>query len=354
MNNSIKITVIVPSYNQGKYIENVIQSVINQTYDNWELIIQDGASNDCTADVCKKYVSIDTRISFASEKDNGYADAVNKALDRATGELAVIQSSDDFFAYNKVFEDVVSIWEKNKDLLIISGSSVSVDEDLKSVYTREIVDKYVPVENIFTTKDHFSQGATFFSIRRALAIGKLNINVDMVADTDFWIRMACSEPIYINSILQTSKIYVGVVIQKEQRSSDYSKFCLGRAQIAVNFLYNETIPFDIKYKKNNANNFIKAGICHYKGIEKDILPFRMLYRQVNGIDYSETLSHKEKNIKGFIKILKRQLKHLIYGKEKIYISNSASEIYIVENKNKPLINYKWWTNCKKMGIISEL
>lgn len=349
MDNSVKISVIVPSYNQGEYIDNVIQSVINQNYNNWELIIQDGASNDCTAEVCEKYVNVDSRITFISEKDNGYADAVNKALDRATGELAVIQSSDDFFACNKVFEDVIGKYVNNKNLIIISGSSVTVNENLELFSTREMCEKYVPIENIFTTKDHFSQSATFFSVKRALTIGKLNSKVDMVADTDFWIRMACSQPISINSILQISKIYGGVVIQENQRTSDLSKFYLGRAQMAVNFLFDEIIPFSTEYKKRNANNFIQAGISHYKNIQKDILPFRILHKEVNGEEYEEPQIKKEKKtLKYYAKLWKKNVKKIFVYRNTQEVTiktpsaiNSKSEYYS-DNANNPLIKYKWW------------
>lgn len=69
-----KISILVPSYNQGAYIEHTILSVLKQDYSNWELIIQDACSKDQTAEVCKAYVLKDNRIQFYSEKDKGFAD----------------------------------------------------------------------------------------------------------------------------------------------------------------------------------------------------------------------------------------------------------------------------------------
>ena len=79
--NTPLISIIVPSYNQASFIENTILSIIGQSYTNWELIIQDGASKDETKEICERYSKQDKRISFFSEPDKGFADAVNKAIE---------------------------------------------------------------------------------------------------------------------------------------------------------------------------------------------------------------------------------------------------------------------------------
>src|SRR5690606_9596607 len=98
-------------------------------------------------------------------------------------------------------------------------------------------------ENIYTLKDHFSQGATFFDIKRAFLIGKLDPTVDMVADTDFWIRLTASNPVHTNSVLLTSKIWGGVTVQAEQRSADLSQFYLGRSKMDVQHVNKSSFPF---------------------------------------------------------------------------------------------------------------
>jgi glycosyltransferase involved in cell wall biosynthesis len=327
---SIKITVIVPSFNQGPYIENCIKSIIKQTYNNWELIIQDGNSTDNTKAICTSYVNSDTRIFFYSEKDNGYADAVNKALDKATGTLVVIQSSDDFFAYNNVFKDVVKHYHNNPNLIIISGSSIIVDVDLNLLATQEKVDKYVPLENIYILKDHFSQGATFFELNRSIYIGKLDPKVDMVADTDFWVRLATYKPVSINTILLSSQIWGGVTVQAEQRSSNLSQFYLGRAKMAYNHFLDDNIQLSSTFKKAHANNLILKGISHFKLLKKDYKEFLWLYKSLNGVEYLDNKTH---GIRDRIKMT------LGLGKKKTI--NSKDEMYNNKSKN-PNINFRWF------------
>ncbi len=322
-----KISIIVPSYAQGAYIENCIKSVLKQSYTNWELIIQDGASKDNTKEVCDIYAANDDRIIFTSEPDKGFADAVNKGLAKATGTLAIIQSSDDFFANAHVFEDAVSIYEANKQLILIAGASFVVDEDLRHLATQERIEKYVPVENVFTLRDHFSQGATFFSVKRARDIGGLDPLLDMVADTDFWVRLCCYDSFNINSVYQTSKIWGGVMVQPTQRSADLSKFYLGRARMAASHFKNDHIRFEKAFKLLHANNFIHAGLEHFKGIGMDVLPFYEIYEAINGKAMINVENKRARNpIKNIARLLLKKVeknKFTINSKEAYYANNSA-------------------------------
>ena len=90
-----KISVIVPVYQVEKYIDQCIQSIQNQTYTNFELILVDDGSKDQSGEICDKYIN-DERIKVIHTKNNGAASARNKGLDIASGEYIVFVDGDDY------------------------------------------------------------------------------------------------------------------------------------------------------------------------------------------------------------------------------------------------------------------
>ncbi len=118
INCSICVSIITPSYNQGKYLEQTIQSVLNQTYSNIEYLIVDGGSTDNSVDIIKKY---EENISYwVSKPDNGQADAINKGFKLAKGKLVCWVNSDDIL-YPDYVTDRVQQFKENPNVDMIYG-----------------------------------------------------------------------------------------------------------------------------------------------------------------------------------------------------------------------------------------
>ena len=106
------VSVIMPSYNTGRFIEESVRSVIAQTYENWELIIVDDCSNDNTDEVVKTFFN-DARIRYLkNEKNSGAAISRNKALREAQGKWIAFLDSDDIWENNKL-EKQIKFMKKN-------------------------------------------------------------------------------------------------------------------------------------------------------------------------------------------------------------------------------------------------
>lgn len=100
----IKFSIAIATYNSEAMIEELLSSIYHQTYKNLEVVVVDGLSNDDTLGIVKKWLRPSDKI--ISEKDNGVYDAMNKALDLATGDFLIFMGSDDHFMSYRVLENV--------------------------------------------------------------------------------------------------------------------------------------------------------------------------------------------------------------------------------------------------------
>ena len=94
------ISVIIPIYNVEKYLEKCIQSIINQTYRNLEIILVDDGSTDSSGEIADKYKKLDNRVKVIHKINGGLSDARNKGCEIATGEYISFIDSDDYIDLN--------------------------------------------------------------------------------------------------------------------------------------------------------------------------------------------------------------------------------------------------------------
>lgn len=118
----MKISVLTPSYNSGKYISRAIESVLQQEYKNVEHIVMDGGSTDGTVEILKRY----PQLIWASERDNGQADAMNKAFNKSTGDLIVYLNADDWFDVG-VFDKVIAAFNNTDAPMVIGNGTMVFD-----------------------------------------------------------------------------------------------------------------------------------------------------------------------------------------------------------------------------------
>lgn len=129
----MKVSIITVCFNAEKTIEQTINSVLNQTYQNIEYIIIDGNSKDKTLEIVGKYDQISKVIS---EPDNGIYDGMNKGVKHATGDVVGIINADDFYTNNNVIEQVVKTFQQSPTAQALYADLQYVDSDDLSRVTR--------------------------------------------------------------------------------------------------------------------------------------------------------------------------------------------------------------------------
>lgn len=177
-----KISIITVVYNGVETIEKTIQSVLQQSYKNIEYIIIDGLSTDGTQQIVEKYAQ---NISYyVSEKDDGLYFAMNKGIQKSTGDIIGIINSDDWYAEN-VIEDVVEYFKKN-DVDLVYGKTVIVSED-----GEEKEKKQIPIENIWH-EIPMMHASVFIKKNIYDRLGFFDVNYRLAADCELLRRFYSS------------------------------------------------------------------------------------------------------------------------------------------------------------------
>ncbi|MBI9061915.1 MAG: glycosyltransferase [Marinilabiliaceae bacterium] len=182
-----KITLITPSYNQGHYIEQTIQSVLNQNYPNLEYIIVDGGSTDNTVEIIKKYTE---HIHWwVSEPDNGQAHAINKGLAQTTGDLVNWINSDDYLEPGAL-QALTKAWQdKQKGEVFCGYTHCFWDETGDTSHTYRMGMK----NNVTSTLHNIemNQPGTFYRTEIIKELGGVNESLRYVFDNELWMRYLC-------------------------------------------------------------------------------------------------------------------------------------------------------------------
>lgn len=116
--NDMLFSVIVPVYNVEKYLEECVDSVLNQTFADFELILVDDGSKDKSAEICDAYARKDSRVRVIHKENGGQSTARNEGVKAASGEYAIFLDSDDMFCDSGFFEDVKDVLDNDTDIVL--------------------------------------------------------------------------------------------------------------------------------------------------------------------------------------------------------------------------------------------
>jgi glycosyltransferase involved in cell wall biosynthesis len=186
-----KISVVTPSFNQGKFIEETIRSVLLQGYPDLEYIIIDGNSTDNSAEIIKKYAQWLT--FWVSEKDNGQSDAINKGWRRSSGEIVTYLNSDDLYT-SAALAEVADHFRNHADCAVIHGQTVLTDEEGRNEGV--FGGPFNLVASIDGCNDSVAQPSAFIRRKALLDVGLMDINLHRAMDYDLWLRLRVKYPFH--------------------------------------------------------------------------------------------------------------------------------------------------------------
>jgi glycosyltransferase involved in cell wall biosynthesis len=180
-----KISIVIPSYNQGRFIEATLRSLIDQEYPNLELLIMDGGSKDESVEIIRRYAGHIT--DWVSEPDHGQGDALIKGFERATGDIEGWLCSDDLHE-RWTLHEVAQFFVKHPAAQVVYGDSAWIDTQGRPIKPKR---EHAFSRFIWTYDYNFiPQPSTFWRRELYRQVGGLDSTVQVAIDADLWIRFA--------------------------------------------------------------------------------------------------------------------------------------------------------------------
>lgn len=295
LNKLPKISIIIPNYNYGNYIEETILSVVNQNYPNTELIIIDGGSTDNSIEIIKKY---NKHINYwISEKDKGQADAINRGLKVATGDYVAFMNSDDTYlenAFVNIFNNKKSI---NKDFIygdVMIGKNILESKPNKTKYNFLEISSLIlfyfnaayiiPSQSVFIKRDFLNKNN----------LNYLNSKLHYCMDLDWYCRISLQNP----TVYKYEKIQSFFRINPQTKTVSQSLKMKNEA-LEIAFLYlTDLSKEDFKIFFSNRFIYLVLNKIYQKKIKLNLSTLIILIFKSNFIAF--------KNIK-FLGLLKKQI-----------------------------------------------
>lgn len=186
------VSIILPTYNGSPYIKKAIESVLSQTYKNWELIIIDDCSLDRTSSIVANYINLNSNIKYIKNNENlGVQKSLNKGLSVSKGEYIARIDDDDEWIDNNKLKNQVEFLENNTEYVLVGTGALIIDED------DELTSKYLlpksdlEIRNKILSKNCFVHSSVLFKKDTAQEVGGFSENeaIKHIEDYDLWLRL---------------------------------------------------------------------------------------------------------------------------------------------------------------------
>lgn len=247
-----KISIIIPVYNNEKYLERCIVSLINQTYKNLEIILINDGSTDNSRIICEKYLKKDKRVILVNQKNGGVSAARNKGIEIATGSWIAFVDSDDWITENMYEILHINAIENNADISI--GGYIRTDIEkpaFESKKTLEILDNKTALEYLILDKEGY-----------ATSVWNKLYKIDVVKNILFDKTIKYGEDLLFNfNIMMNNR--KNVVFDK----NIYYIYFYNRYSATNKYIYNKSILTELNVYKFMLN---KISNKEYEFLKHDI------------------------------------------------------------------------------------
>jgi glycosyltransferase involved in cell wall biosynthesis len=252
-----RVSIVTPSYNQGRFIEETIRSTLLQGYPNLEYIIMDGGSTDNSVEIIKKYEK--WLAYWVSEPDKGQSDAINKGWRLAKGDVLAYLNSDDIYMPGAV-QTAAAFFSRNPGADMVYGECRIIDEHSRPGRRFRTAD--FRIEKVLCGGPCVIPQPSAF-IRKAIIaqVGLMDVDMDMAMDLDLWVRIGLKHSIVrIPQVLSGFRLYPGT-----KTVSDASPFLPNHLAIVDKTFRDPALPERLKTLEGKARGIMEAQAAFQRG-----------------------------------------------------------------------------------------
>ena len=222
------VSIVTPTLDQGRFIEQTIRSIMAQSYDHFEHIVIDGGSTDETLDILRRYEGR-YPMRWLSEPDEGMYDAINKGMRLATGDILAYLNSDDLY-FPWTLEVVVEAFRRRPDADLVFGDALAVGDETgaQQAYLFPPFDlQYIRERGLI------AQPAVFWRRRVVNEEGLFDTSLRYVADCDYWMRVGERQRFHkVNEFLAVERDHAGT-LRLSTEDGVWDELCRVRARYAA-------------------------------------------------------------------------------------------------------------------------
>jgi glycosyltransferase involved in cell wall biosynthesis len=271
------VSIILPTYNGGKYIERAIESIIAQSFSSWELLVIDDGSVDNTKDIVDEYSIKDNRIIYLKNEVNlGIQKTLNKGLREAKGEyIARIDDDDEWIDKDKL-QKQVEFLSNNQNHVLVGTGVIVIDEKGTELFRYLLPEKDKDIKKKILGKNCFVHSSVMFRKNLALSLGGYDELKDTrhIEDYDLWLKLGtvgnlANLPIYavkftlregsISSTNKTEQFKKNINLAKKYKDKYPNYFgALFRAYARI-IVYGFILKSPIKFSLNRLIKFYKEN-----------------------------------------------------------------------------------------------
>lgn len=258
------VSIIITTKNGARYINKAIESVLNQTYKNIEVIIIDGGSTDNTKEVIRPYF-IDPRVQYIYREDRHRAEGLNNGIKESRGKYIAILDDDDFWCDQRKLEQQVKFLETHPDYVLTSGGMIAIDDDGRELNRRLPPEKDEEIKKTILFDCLLPHSNVIFRKKAWEVIGGYNPNLGYASeDWDLWLRMG-----KLGKFYSFHKYFSYILWSKESRTMWYKGKNL-KANLGLRKKYRNDYP-----------NFWKAYLLGWIYYFYSFFPFKRMVRLIS-------------------------------------------------------------------------